>query len=297
MNTEATTTNNNHNIAQRAYHPDEVERRKDELAIDFEWYLGTQILPPISRLCEPIEGTSAAILSEKLGLDAAKYARSTGATDDFVEDAWGYTPTCLLDDAERFKGVERLVVKCTTCLKESELDSIMDVQQGADMLACKQCHAMYLGRDHPRDAYCYLSNRVNLLVRQCVKKYYDCWLKCDDSSCDLRTMQQSIRGVFCTMDGCSGRLRQEYDENMLHTQLKYLESLFDVKRFQSRKSIDDKTLFAVLPRDHQEVLRLLKEDMASVIKGSAYNWVRPSLWSAVFGKLGASSVPNVKALL
>jgi DNA polymerase alpha subunit A len=43
--------------------------------LDYEWYLSTQILPPISRLCEPIEGTSPAILSERLGLDASKYAR------------------------------------------------------------------------------------------------------------------------------------------------------------------------------------------------------------------------------
>lgn len=43
--------------------------------MDYEWYLSTQILPPISRLCEPIEGTSPAILSERLGLDASKYAR------------------------------------------------------------------------------------------------------------------------------------------------------------------------------------------------------------------------------
>ena len=50
-------------------------RISGEYTLDFEWYLSTQILPPISRLCEPIEGTSPAILSERLGLDAAKYAR------------------------------------------------------------------------------------------------------------------------------------------------------------------------------------------------------------------------------
>lgn len=40
--------------------------------LDFEWYLSNQILPPISRLCEPIEGTSAAIMSGRLGLDVSK---------------------------------------------------------------------------------------------------------------------------------------------------------------------------------------------------------------------------------
>lgn len=37
--------------------------------VDVEWYLTQQILPPIARLCEPIEGTSLAILAERLGLD------------------------------------------------------------------------------------------------------------------------------------------------------------------------------------------------------------------------------------
>jgi DNA polymerase elongation subunit (family B) len=42
------------------------------LQLDYEWYLGNQILPPISRLCEPIEGTSAAEMSARLGLDVSK---------------------------------------------------------------------------------------------------------------------------------------------------------------------------------------------------------------------------------
>jgi len=40
--------------------------------VDVEWYLLYQLLPPISRLCEPIEGTSPAILATQLGLDASK---------------------------------------------------------------------------------------------------------------------------------------------------------------------------------------------------------------------------------
>jgi DNA Polymerase alpha zinc finger len=43
--------------------------------------------------------------------------------------------------------------------------------------------------------YCYFSNRVTALVRQCVKKYYDCWLICDDNSCGRRSMQQASKGA------------------------------------------------------------------------------------------------------
>ena len=37
-------------------------------------YLSQQIVPPVSRLCEPIEGTSMAVLAERMGLDASKFA-------------------------------------------------------------------------------------------------------------------------------------------------------------------------------------------------------------------------------
>jgi DNA polymerase alpha subunit A len=58
--------------AERAHHPEEVIRSDGALTIDYEWYLAQQILPPISRLCEPIEGTSQAILSQQLGLDSSR---------------------------------------------------------------------------------------------------------------------------------------------------------------------------------------------------------------------------------
>lgn len=50
------------------------------LAFSFRRYLSQQIVPPVSRLCEPIEGTSMAVLAEKMGLDASKFTShvSTG---------------------------------------------------------------------------------------------------------------------------------------------------------------------------------------------------------------------------
>lgn len=72
--------------ADRAKHPDEIrrsegqlkiggscrqntdsERMADLLSVDFEYYLAHQILPPIERLCDPIEGTDRSRLAECLG--------------------------------------------------------------------------------------------------------------------------------------------------------------------------------------------------------------------------------------
>ena len=71
--------------ADRAKHPDDVRRSGSGLVIgtfarsgayvpkadfclaDYEHYLSQQVLPPIERLCEPIEGTDRARLAECLG--------------------------------------------------------------------------------------------------------------------------------------------------------------------------------------------------------------------------------------
>lgn len=73
--------------ADRAKHPEEIRKPGSGLKIgkfssyyfilsrrfnalflpDFEYYLGHQVLPPIERLCEPIEGTDRARLAECLG--------------------------------------------------------------------------------------------------------------------------------------------------------------------------------------------------------------------------------------
>jgi len=33
-----------------------------------------------------------------------------------------------------------------------------------------------------------------------------------------------------------------------------------------------------------EILNLLKSQVTHLIQSSAYNWIRPSLWNALFGK-------------
>jgi len=79
---------------------------------------------------------------------------------------------------------------------------------------------------------------------------------------------------------------QEYTDADLHTQLKYLETLFDYDRTVAKKADES---FA-LNDEHKEVFSLLKQQMTNIVNGSAYNWVRPSLWSTVFGsKVKASS--------
>jgi DNA polymerase alpha subunit A len=289
--------------AQRAKLPDEVFRSNGELTVDFEWYLTNQILPPISRLCEPIEGTSTATISEKLGLDSTKFRQANN--DDVDHEDYGFVPKCKMPDADRFVDCAKLTYSCRACGKaDQEFTGSFNPVTGTSGLSCGECGAMYLGRRNAGDCYSYLANRVSLQVRACVKNYYDCWLRCDDTTCSRRTMQQSVMGYACT-ENCKGRMVQDYDEARLHTQLKYLECLFSFERaVKNRWRADKAKADGVseqglsdpsnkelkeynhgIPKEHQDVLMYLKTHMENSVNGSAYNWVRPSLWSTVFGKV------------
>jgi len=57
-----------HGVADRAFHPDEGNKSNGTLLIDNDWYVSQQVYPPVQRLCEPIEGTSASMLAECLGM-------------------------------------------------------------------------------------------------------------------------------------------------------------------------------------------------------------------------------------
>ena len=43
-------------LSDQAFHPDELLAAKGTLQIDFDWYIRQQLLPPITRLIEHIEG-------------------------------------------------------------------------------------------------------------------------------------------------------------------------------------------------------------------------------------------------
>jgi DNA polymerase alpha subunit A len=61
-------------MSTRAIHPTQLALKdpnnpdKPKYKIDLKWYLSSQVLPPVARLCAPIEETSPQMLAECLGL-------------------------------------------------------------------------------------------------------------------------------------------------------------------------------------------------------------------------------------
>lgn len=60
-------------LANRSYHPNEIEEKKGLLTLDFNYYLAQQLHPCISRLCAPMPELDDVSIAECLGLDPTKY--------------------------------------------------------------------------------------------------------------------------------------------------------------------------------------------------------------------------------
>ncbi|KAK3013484.1 hypothetical protein RJ639_010303, partial [Escallonia herrerae] len=71
-----------------------------------------QIHPVVSRLCASIQGTSPARLADCLGLESSKFqSKSTEAVNDDPSNSL----FCALDDEERYRGCEPLLLSCPSC--------------------------------------------------------------------------------------------------------------------------------------------------------------------------------------
>jgi DNA polymerase alpha subunit A len=296
-------------VAERALHPDEVTRSNGALKVDVEWYLSQQVLPPIARLCEPIDGTSRAIIAEKLGLDASAFQGARFNDEDNSFD-YDFMPKSQLDDDERFKDVDKLELKCLACHKTSTFAGVYDKDRAAQGdaskcghrlgLYCPECSAEWwctkrADGDHESASEDFSSRLMNLLqlkVRGHLTRYYEFWLTCEDTSCGYKTQKQPMAGSRCPKHGCKSRMRPEYSDETLYNQLKYYDTLFDVDRATSKtvakmkKSKASTVAMAALPKPvdhHLESLRAIQKETGKVMGQSSYNWVNPSLWQTAFG--------------
>lgn len=273
---------------RRAYHPEEVRRSAGKLTIDVEWYLESQIHPPVNRLCAHIEGTSSPQLAHCLGLDTAKFSH---ASNHFGEENDGADsiPSVLQSDADRFKDCTPLDLTCRRCRLSSAFPGVFkanaDGSRAVSGLRCpaESCGAELWGYDTVaaystvgEDLMAVLSNRLHLVTRECTKRYYEGWAVCSDVTCKTRTQKQSLRGNgnICSAPGCRATVTMEYPDSALYTQLKYFESLFDVERAR-KKLIELRTRAAggsdlsrseppPLPDTHLTVLKKLLDQAERV---------------------------------
>lgn len=235
-------------IADRARHPDEIKEENSDWLVDVEYYISQQIHPVVSRLCAPIEGTNAGHIADCLGLDSAKFLQRQAATTIDMDSA-RLTSASMLEDDDRYKLCEPLELVCAQCYKKyvfpgvTEILSLIATPKGTsspaaacpDPLMCDQCNQSGgLNRVSPA----MLANQVKLRADEFIKRYYECWMMCDDEMCGhitrnitLQRVGDAEKGTVCPLyPRCNGRLRRQYTEAHLYNQLTQFYRLLDVSR-------------------------------------------------------------------
>lgn len=217
--------------AKRAYDFRDVLKPSSGLKPDVEWYLYKQILPPIERLCAPIDGTDAVRLAECLGLDTKKYAisSSSGGAQGAQEEI--FPLESQIPDNIRFKDATRLTLRCRACHHSFPFQGLAESMDTLtpEGITCPEPNCKTIMKNLTVIA------QLEHAIRAQTSLYYDGWLTCDDPACGTRTRSMSVYGHRCLgphgrATGCLGRMAYAYAERKLYTQLLYFRGLWDVEK-------------------------------------------------------------------
>ncbi|KDN44709.1 hypothetical protein K437DRAFT_274495 [Tilletiaria anomala UBC 951] len=215
--------------ADRAFHPDELRRAESKLVIDYEHYLSLQVLPPIERLCESIEGTDKARLAECLGLDTSRYAYVTSEAMDRDSAAFS-TLDSQMTAEERFKDCRPLEFHCRACGDTIAFAGLFRAHQkrimAGDHLRCPRSEC------RSRIPLPSLGLQLQQRIAEHIATYYAGWMVCSDSGCGLKSRLTGVYAKRCLAPGCHGLAVQVYSDKALYTQLSYYAHLFDGEALQ-----------------------------------------------------------------
>jgi DNA polymerase alpha subunit A len=286
--------------AKRSYSPQDVMKVNSSLKPDVEWYLYKQIFPPVERLCANISGTDAVHLADCLGLDIRKYNIASNLSNGGNETEI-HPLESQIDDEVRFKDAARLVLGCRACKGSFAFEGL---QGSIDIcsptgITCKCGHTL---------SNISVMAQLEHQIRQQTSKYYEGWLVCGDKACGNRTRQMSVCGHTCLgprglAQDCQGKMRYEYTEKMMHNQLLYFSSLWDVEKAKVKANGKEKGESAIDSTPSIEAKSLAERIMAlaehnrvrfGTLKGIVERYLDKCgrQWVAMdslFGKLGFSA--------
>lgn len=218
--------------AERAFHPDDVRRHTDDAAytIDYKHYLSLQIMPPIERICESIEGTDRSRLAACLGLDAHAYAAPSAA--DSTGSGREFAPLdSQVPSVVRYAQCAPLSIRCRKCGEASVMDGLAKLKPDAPhVLSLERGFACTNAACGAPLALPSMVVQLELAIRSYIAQYYHAWSICTESTCGARTNQTGVYSGRCLVQGCRGKTKQEYSDKELYNQLCYLDYLFDAER-------------------------------------------------------------------
>lgn len=172
--------------------------------LDIEWYLSKQILPPVNRLCAPIEGIDLNSLLICVGLskdELLEKAKMVNTQHSQEDKGVGPDLSIYMEDS-RYCDPETLYLDCSSCFFENEyhgpLKSIDDSKVILG-LECEKCgHEFSPSR---------VRAKIQSNIIRYINKYYGSGFICDQVDCDYTTRFVPLHTTNCPT--CAGGLVKE----------------------------------------------------------------------------------------
>jgi len=194
-----------------AFRIEELKDEKNKIEIDKEWYVKTQLHPPLMRLLTPIPGTDSGKIAEALGLDASRFqvsALGAGAAED---DA-GFSNQLveeITDPMIRYRGQKlSFEIPCAACGKTTPLQRYLGLNEEFKLISenmvmrCPSCDF-----SEPRRLFWVLLNSL----RQLHHRHLDQFTQCTEPTCRRvsRTVALQSLGHRCENPHCHAVVREE----------------------------------------------------------------------------------------
>lgn len=222
-------------VASRAIPLREVMRKRGKYKIDPDFYLEKQLLNPIKRLLENIEGFDIKRFAESLRISSQKFSGGAGNGATFYSNAINVNDggeimqslDSMKSDSERFSNCENLKINCSNCGHVFEFHGIVrspDYKVTNHGIKCMLCQTSISTLS--------LMAQLEVRTRAQITKYYETPYECDDSSCDCKTYGLGVYGKKCLNPDCYGGTlsKRQFNDKLLYNQLCYFQSLFDFER-------------------------------------------------------------------
>ncbi|KAI8097000.1 uncharacterized protein BX664DRAFT_275449 [Halteromyces radiatus] len=244
------------------------EAKLGDRIIDINWYLQYELLPSVTRLCQPLMDTNgfAECLGLKMGNNSKreKQLQKIRQQRQHIQSLNETTPMKKLD---RMKQVRAFRVQCQHCQTNVKVPGyaryLVSDQIWVCGLQCPKCQYMMSTAS--------IATQLELAIRYFIGLYYEGWFYCQD--CEYQTKDGTTMQCKIT-EGCNGSLTREYTADMLYGQLLYFKGLFDIKKDEDVLSLDDEEKTKqTIAEQYSEVFDILNRIIQRYLDQCAYRFV------------------------
>ncbi|KAI4501335.1 hypothetical protein M0802_003708 [Mischocyttarus mexicanus] len=246
---------------ERAYHIDEF-KKKDNLKIDINYYLMSQILPVVLRICEPIEGIDDVLLARNLGLENIYKSKATISEQDNIN-----APISINEDKFKFCLPFKFNCRNEKCGVEITINSVTFAFPEGSRLSLSKCS----NPECTMPPWKYLKaiqNALQLALRSFIDTYYESWVECENPLCSYKTRKipLSFNGKYPKCPKCiDAFMHKVYSDMQLYNQIFYYHYIFDINQPQYKSILNSYSREIISAYD------TLRETTDKFLHSSAYS--------------------------